>query len=165
LKDLLHGITSNSAEPYVLEHHSVLERWGTRCESISMSTIKSLSSSRVFKVWEYQVSHGHLLIRSPQAPAIRSEPEQVTNLDIHFLGVDYFELPRVLKGVEIVTPMEAEMERIGSILGTQLAPDRLVVLLSENDRFFVVAEGFTITENRWDIFESPIEFRSHFRAK
>jgi hypothetical protein len=60
---------------------------------IRMSAISLLPRSRTFQVWEYQVSHGNLLIRSPQAPASKHSPEQVTNLDLHFFGVDYFELP------------------------------------------------------------------------
>jgi hypothetical protein len=106
-----------------------------------------------------------LLIRSPRAPATRDEPEQITNLDVHFWGVDYFEIPCVLRGIETVTPTQEEVERIGVILKRRILSDRVVALCSGNQRFLVVADSFTVTENQWDIFESPIQFRSHFRAK
>jgi hypothetical protein len=61
--------------------------------------------------------------------------------------------------------MEQDVERIGAILSKRISPVNIVVLRSENQRFFVVADSFEITKNEWDIFESPIEFRSHFRAK
>jgi hypothetical protein len=129
-----------------------------------MSAISLLPSSRTFQVWEYQVSHGNLLIRSPQAAACKHSPEQVTNLDLHFFGVDYFELPRLLKGVDIVTPTEAELERLRHILEKQLSPLIVTVLLSGIHRFPIVAAAVKVTENQWDIFESPIEFRSQFRG-
>ena len=58
-----------------------------------------------------------------------------------------------------------DVERIGAILRKRISPVNIVVLRSGDQRFFVVADSFEITENEWDIFESPIEFRSHFRAK
>ena len=130
-----------------------------------MSTFSPFSSSRAFQVCEYQVSHGHLLIRSPRSPGTLDEPKQTTNVDLHFWGVDYFELPGILSGIEIVMPTREEVERLGVVVEKQLQPVKVVVLRSGNQRFFVVADGFTVEENQWDIFESPIQFRSHFRAK
>jgi len=130
-----------------------------------MSTFSPFSSNRSFQVWEYQVSHGRLLIRSPQSPGTLDEPKQTTNVDLHFWGVDYFELPGILRGIEIAPPMEQDVKRIGAILRKRISSVNIVILRSGDQRFFVVADGFEITENQWDIFESPIEFRSHFRAK
>jgi hypothetical protein len=42
-----------------------------------------LKSDRYFQLWEYQVSHGMLLLRSPRSP------EHQTNLDVLFHGVEY----------------------------------------------------------------------------
>jgi hypothetical protein len=130
-----------------------------------MSTFSPFASSRSFQVWEYQVSHGRMLIRSPREPASSTGPEHLTNLDIDLWGVVYFELPSCLHGVEIAIPTREEVERIGVVVEKPLQPAKVVVLRSANHRFFVVADGFTVKENEWDIFESPIEFRSHFRAK
>jgi hypothetical protein len=128
-----------------------------------MSTPSPLSSSRDFQVWEYQVSHGHLLVRSPKKPASQRSPEQTTNLDIHFWGVEYLELPRHLKGIEIMLPNQEELTRLEAILSRRIAPKSVTVLLSGGCRFIVVSSGLKISENEWDIFESPIEFRPLFR--
>ncbi len=128
-----------------------------------MSTSPPLSSSREFQVWEYQVSHGHLLVRSPQKPASQRSPEQTTNFDLHFWGVEYLELPRQLKGIEIASPNQTDVSRIEAILARPVAPESVTVLLSGGCRFIVVSSGLKVSENEWDSFESPIEFRSLFR--
>lgn len=42
-----------------------------------------MESSRRFQLWEYRVSHGSLLIRSPRCPQER------TNIDVIFDGAKY----------------------------------------------------------------------------
>lgn len=128
-----------------------------------MSMKPTLSSSREFKLWEYQVSHGHLLVRSPKKPASQRSPEQTTNLDLHFWGVEYAELPRQFKGIEIVLPTQDEVARIERVLARKVEPECITVLLSSERRFVVVSADLKVSENEWDIFESPIEFRSQFR--
>ena len=51
--------------------------------------------NRNFQLWEYHVSHGSLLIRSPK------RGEDTKNIDIVFAGVEYMALPRHLKSVEL----------------------------------------------------------------
>jgi len=130
-----------------------------------MSAISPFSSSRDFQVWEYQVSHGHLLIRSPKSPGTLDEPKQTTNVDLHFWGVDYFELPRMLRGIEIAAPTREELERIEGLLKVPFLKKQAVGLCSSDRRFVIVAIGYTVKENQWDIFQSPIEFRSQFRRE
>ncbi len=124
-----------------------------------------MKSQRIFQVWEYQISHGQLLIRSPKSPATTTDPQQVTNLDVVCLGVDYLALPRVMKGLELTPPTDDEVARIEVILGKPVNPEEVKVLLSEGRRHFVVAAQLSITENDWDIFESPFEFRSQPRSR
>jgi hypothetical protein len=126
-----------------------------------MSTL--LPSDRTFKVWEYQVSHGQLLVRSPKAPASSFGPEQVTNLDIAFSGVEYMALPRLMRGLELVHATPQEVTALSRVVGRSLIADHVLILVSGTNRFPVVATGVTVSENSWDIFESPIEFRSQFR--
>jgi hypothetical protein len=123
-----------------------------------------LSSDRLFKVWEYQVSHGQLLVRSPKAPASPSSPEQVSNLDFVFVGVEYMALPRLLRGIELVAATADELDSLTSILGHSVATENVFVLRSDQQRFPVVAANVAVRENNWDIFESPFKFRSHFHA-
>ena len=56
-----------------------------------------MKSSRTFKIWEFQISHGQ--IRSPKAPATSSAAEQVTNLDVVCRGVDYLAIPSLDEGL------------------------------------------------------------------
>jgi hypothetical protein len=124
-----------------------------------------MKSERTFKVWEYQVSHGQLLIRSPKSPATGGEPERVTNVDVVCVGVKYMAVPRVMKGLELAGPTDMEVTGVASVLGGAVRPDEVMVLLSQERRYVVVASSISVAENDWDIFESPIEFRSQYRAK
>jgi hypothetical protein len=45
-------------------------------------------TDRAFQLWEYKVSHGSLLIRSPKGPEIS------TNIDLVCVGVEYPAAPR-----------------------------------------------------------------------
>ena len=128
-----------------------------------MSMSDLLPSSRIFKVWEYQVSHGQLLVRSPKAPATSSVLEQVTNVDLVFHGVEYMALPRLMRGLELVKPTLDEVKALEAILDCSIEKDGIIIIHSNGQRFPVVASGVSISENTWDIFESPIEFRSQFR--
>jgi hypothetical protein len=129
-----------------------------------MSRSTRATSDRVFKVWEYQVSRGQLLIRSPKAPATGSAPERLTNVDLVCVGVEYMSLPRLLRGVELVQPSREEVEQLESLLGRQIEAGSVRILASEGKRFPIVAASFSLSENDWDIFESPFEFRSQFRG-
>jgi hypothetical protein len=121
-------------------------------------------SGRVFQVWEYQVSHGQLLVRSPKTPATSSSPERSTNVDISLFGVEYLALPRTMRGLEIVLAEPSELSTLSNILGRTLDLETVKVFHSGPHRFFVVAARIVVNENDWDIFDSPFEFRSQFRG-
>lgn len=127
--------------------------------------MKTTFTERAFQLWEYQVSHGQLLIRSPKAPATGTSPEFLTNVDLVCLGVDYMAVPRQLRGLELAPPTSDELRHLEVLLGKAVAPDNVKILTSEGKRFPVVAASFSFSENDWDIFESPFEFRSQYRAK
>jgi hypothetical protein len=122
-------------------------------------------SERVFKVWEYQVSLGQLLVRSPKAPATETSPELLTNLDLVFLGVEYMAVPRVFRGLELSSGTPDEIEDLEAFFGKVIDPTNLTLLVSEEKRFPIVASSFSLSENDWDIFESPLEFRSEYRLE
>lgn len=121
-------------------------------------------SDRTFKVWEYQISHGQLLIRSPKAPATDGFPELLTNLDLVCLGVEYMAVPRVLRGLELRSATADEIRGLESLLGNSIELSAVRILVCGGKRFPIVASSFAFSENDWDIFESPFEFRSHFRG-
>lgn len=110
-----------------------------------------LFSNRTFQLWEYRVSHGSLLIRSPQGPNAR------TNVDLICSGVEYLAVPTLLSGVEIMSPTSEELRRLEQTLEMQLAASSVIILASSGKRFPIVAAGFKVDENELDIFASPFE--------
>jgi hypothetical protein len=127
------------------------------------TTFPPTFAARDFQVWEYQVSHGQLLIRSPKSPASGSSPERLTNIDLVFLGVRYIAVPSSFRGLEVVTADSDELRSLEATFGEQLTPSHVHVLRSAGKGYPIVATHFGVSENHWDIFDSPFEFRSHFR--
>lgn len=103
---------------------------------------------RRFQVWEYTVSHGSLLVRSPKNQQVEN------NVDVVLTGVEYLAVPRVLDGLSIEPPMDEDLQRLNSAYG---AFDRghVFVLASGGNRHLVVAASCQISENDGDIFDSP----------
>jgi hypothetical protein len=108
-----------------------------------------LMKEREFQLWEYRVSHGSLLIRSPAGP------ESETSIDIIFVGVEYLAAPRQLGEITISEADEIEIGRLEEILGKRLPPSRVWALQGSRQRSLVVAVALKVQEHRGDIFESP----------
>ena len=105
--------------------------------------------NRHFQLWEYTVSHGSLLVRSPRKPTIAK------NIDIIFVGVEFISSPRHLKGVELMRASPSDVIKVSAEMGKELAADQVFILFSQGKRFPVVAAGYKIDENESDIFDSP----------
>ena len=58
----------------------------------------SFVSERRFCLWDCNISHKQLLLRSPRTPEI------ATNIDIVLWGVEFLQLPTVLDGVAMTRP-------------------------------------------------------------
>ena len=86
------------------------------------------------------------------------------NVDLVCLGVDYIAAPQAFHGPELLPPTSDEIDNLKKILGRTIALENIRILASGEKRFSIVASSFTMSENDWDIFESPFEFRSQFRA-
>jgi hypothetical protein len=52
---------------------------------------------------------------------------------------------------------------IEQLLGRKLEPKNIRILVSLGQRFPIVAAFFSLSENDWDIFESPFQFRSRYK--
>lgn len=113
--------------------------------------MSSLMKGRKFQLWEYHVSHGSLLIRSP------ADPDFETSVDIICVGVEYIVAPRHLEEVTISEATDSEVQKIEEILGKHVPPSRIRVLQGSRQRFLVVAAALKIQEHRGDIFDSPFE--------
>lgn len=104
-------------------------------------------SDRSYRLWEFNVSHKQMLLRSPRGPDV------LTNIDVVFWGVEYLEMPSNLNGLELLeessTARECKWE-----CNTGTKP---FTLRSSNNNYVVVAAGCKVLENRLDIFESSLE--------
>ena len=111
-----------------------------------MSTV---IEGRKFQLWEYHVSHGSLLIRSP------AEPGLDTSVDIIFIGVQYLAAPRHLGQITISEANEIELASIKKTIPNKSIKSRAWLLRNANQRFVVTAVAMKIEEHRGDIFDSP----------
>lgn len=104
---------------------------------------------RRFQLWEYRVSHGSLLVRSPRSA------DAETNIDIIFVGVEFVSAPRHLRGVELDQGVRSDVEAAAVALGREVEPREVFTLTSEGRRHVVVAAGHQVKEHTGDIFDSP----------
>jgi hypothetical protein len=111
----------------------------------------STTMERTFQLWEYKVSHGCLLIRSPRSTA------EEKNVDIVFVGVEYLAVPRFMRGIQLSVATSDELEYLGRMLGKAVSRESVWILASEGQRFPVVAVGVRVEENEGDIFDSPFK--------
>lgn len=111
--------------------------------------MKTSFTDRAFQLWEFKVSHGSLLIRSPRGP------EKQKNIDLVCVGVEYLAAPRHLRGLEIQDATTAEVQTISQLLGKDVQPTNIRIMVSQGQRFPIVAASFRISENEGDIFDSP----------
>jgi hypothetical protein len=139
--------------------------WALTPGTSSTQPIHQSPSRFRIAVWEYQISHGQLLIRSPKAAATATAPLRNTNVDLVCLGVEYMGVARAFNGIELLEPTSEEIRNIEGLLGRMIDPKKIKILASAGKRFPIVASSFSFSENDWDIFESPFQFRSQFRDK
>lgn len=109
-----------------------------------------LDQDRVFKVWDFHITHSRLLLRSPR------DKQHEQNIDVIFYGVAYIEMPTLLNGIELEQPTKADLEKMESVLGREVPQDEVHVLSSQGGRFVLVAISKKITANDLDIFESSL---------
>jgi hypothetical protein len=105
--------------------------------------------NRRFQVWEYRVSHGMLLIRSPKGL------DAETNVDIVFSGTSYISCPRLIRGLELIPVKPEDVERVRAGFELAAPPSEVFVLLSEARRHLVIAASCRVSENMNDIFDIP----------
>jgi hypothetical protein len=116
-----------------------------------VNTMLSLIKGRRFKLWEYRVSHGSLLVRSPAGP------EFDTNIDIISVGVEYISIPCYLGEIlSIAEPTQDESRDAERVLQRRLTPPlRAWIFECQTGRFMLVGVSLKVQEHHGDIFESP----------
>ena len=87
----------------------------------------SLIKGRQLQLWEYHVSHGSLLLRSPEGVGHRG------TVDIICTGVQYVAVPRHAGEIEVAGATVEEIAKVEKILGKKIQlPEQVCVL--ENSR-------------------------------
>jgi hypothetical protein len=112
----------------VEQHRVVRER--ENCRKSLRSIIKKHGELN-FKFWEFRISHGKLLIRSPKYLS------QTVNVDIMFTGVLYVDLPSYLGNIDIDSPTEAETSLITDRLGKISSDDGIFIVKAQVKRFAI----------------------------
>ena len=107
------------------------------------------SSEREFKLWDYNVSHKQLLLRSPSAPDIDG------NIDATFWQVEYVAIPTFISGLSIFDASDIERSCFENTHKIKLQSP-LYRFKSGDNNYFIASGGFQILENNRDIFESTL---------
>lgn len=108
---------------------------------------------RKFKFWFYQVSHSEAIIRSPKTDL---DKIYVTNIDIYLGDISYIEMPCILQGLQIDEPTKEDRVYLSQKLDKDIPIKKIVVLVSEGKRYYVVASIIKIMENDLDYGILPI---------
>jgi hypothetical protein len=111
--------------------------------------MSELTNGREFQLWEYHVSHGSLLIRSPAGPEFEN------SIDIICVGVEYLAAPRHLGRIAVKEASDTEIGELEKVLGKKPLASRVWALQGLRNRFLVVAAALKVQEHRGDIFDSP----------
>jgi|SRR5215469_2455402 len=114
--------------------------------------MKASFERRSFKVWEYKVSHGMLLVRSP-----KNLPAPERNIDIMLAGIDYFDLPGSCKTLELDDASAEDVAFVEDRLGKRVAAKNIFVFICDSRRHVVVAAGIKVAETEMDLFQSPFD--------
>lgn len=110
-------------------------------------------SSREFSVWDYNVSHAQLLIRSPKST------EMSDNIDIVFWGVKYVEIPTSFVGLSLSVAGGDAIQRVKGVAGVPCEKETVFFIsVADGRRFIVVSQGFKVLRNKLDIFDSTLEY-------
>lgn len=105
-----------------------------------------------FQVWDYVISHGQLLIRSPRSS------EQDFNLDILFVGVSYLEIPVYLGEFQFDEANFRDLEHLKQRYPFEFyASTKVFVLATQKFRYYIVAAHCTLKRNELEMLESPLQ--------
>lgn len=113
-------------------------------------------SDRVFKMLFYQISHSEMIIRSPKCDGVNE-----SNIDIYLGDVIYQELPCRMDGLSFRKPTPEDIAYLHIKTNLSVSADNVIVLISSNKEYFVIASVIDIAENRMDIMELPLHIFLH----
>jgi hypothetical protein len=108
-----------------------------------------LDGSRSFRLWEYRVSHGSLLLRSPKNERF------ATNIDVVFVGVECVRMSTQLSGLRVVESMAAHFEE--ELADSGPLSGEVFSLLCSAGSGLVVAAACKVSEHDEDFLWSPFD--------
>ena len=104
--------------------------------------------NRPFKLWYYTVSHQQLLLRSPGK-------DGDYNVDIYFYAVEYVEIPWNINTLQIIETTQEDIDYINNKIGK--TNEKITVLMSNNQKYYVVSHVMKIYKNNLSMFEVPFD--------
>ena len=103
--------------------------------------------NRRFQLLFYQISHGEMIIRS------QKNNSYIHTIDIYFGDVAYMEIPSELNGIRF-RRANADDEK-------HITQDKIVVIVSEDKEYYIVASVISINENDLSFVDLPIHCFLH----
>ena len=111
--------------------------------------------NRRFQLLFYQISHGELIIRS------QKNDNYFHTIDIYFGDVIYMEIPSELNGIRFRRANADDVSYINSKIKKYIIQDNIVVIISEEKEYYIVASVISINENDLSFVELPIHCFLH----
>lgn len=106
---------------------------------------------RYFKLWNYTISHGVLILRSPQIfPDMDNFcKSNAYNLDIEFTDVKYLDIPSNLFDIkiDIIKEMDNIPQKI--LLLNNMYNSKIFKIVSGNENYYILAHSFIVGKNNW----------------
>ena len=115
--------------------------------------MEKMDFNRKFKFWFYQISHSEAIIRSPKTD---SDKIYDTNIDIYLGDIQYIEMPCLLRGLQIDKATKEDAVYLSQKFDRDILVEKIVVLISEGKRFYVIASIIQVLENDLDYDVLPI---------
>jgi len=113
----------------------------------------SFSSDRTFTVFDFNVSHSQLLLRSQ-----KSEGNQ-NNIDIIFFGVSFLHIPSSIWGISIedVTNNSTKLNELGNCLDqTGFPASKVFAIKTKNVQYYIIGGFFKVYQNQLEFHETSL---------
>lgn len=119
-----------------------------------MSDIHDMSfADRVFNLAFYQSSHKEMIIRSYKNDAYGSVN---SNIDIYVGDISYIELPIFFDSLKLKRASAIDLVYLKRKCGHAVNRDNVLVLVSNNRKYYIVASLFSVVENELEATEMPL---------
>ena len=106
--------------------------------------------NRKFKFWFYHVTHGEAIIRSMK----NSHTEK--NIDIYLADIQYIEMPVMLSELSLENANKTDVTYLSKKICKEVPIDNIVVLISGEHRYYVIASVIKVMENSLELDELPV---------